>query len=197
MKGGRATKLFGLLAGAAVTLLVGAGVAPAQLTSFCGDNLVNGLGEQCDQGAANGTETSCCDVNCTFNAAGSSCRVPAGVCDVPESCDGVTDNCPPDLFMPATTICREAVNICDIIDLCTGSGAFCTADAMQPDTDSDAACDLIDNCLVNPNPGQEDGDNDGVCDGDDADDDNDGVDDSDDQDDDSDVGVSDSDDKDA
>jgi hypothetical protein len=57
-------------------------------TSFCGDGVVNGVGEQCDLGGANGSATSCCNSNCTFRAAAQVCRASAGVCDPQEVCTG-------------------------------------------------------------------------------------------------------------
>src|SRR5581483_9789504 len=48
-------------------------------TSFCGDGVIDGTGEQCDAGANNGSATSCCTSTCQFRTAGSVCRSSAGV----------------------------------------------------------------------------------------------------------------------
>src|SRR5207247_1909514 len=47
----------------------------------CGNGVVD-AGEQCDDGVANGTATSCCAANCTFTSAGTACNdaCTAGTC---------------------------------------------------------------------------------------------------------------------
>src|SRR5438876_859942 len=47
----------------------------------CGNGVVD-AGEQCDDGVANGTATSCCAANCTFKSAGTACNdaCTAGTC---------------------------------------------------------------------------------------------------------------------
>ena len=48
-------------------------------TSLCGNGTVEAAaGEQCDQGAANGTAGSCCTSTCDFRGAGNVCRASAG-----------------------------------------------------------------------------------------------------------------------
>src|SRR5439155_18941783 len=59
------------------------------------------------------------------------CRVAAGVCDIAESCNGASNDCPADAFKPATTACRAATGACDIADSCTGSGPSCPVDAKK------------------------------------------------------------------
>jgi hypothetical protein len=49
------------------------------------------------------------------------CREANGVCDVEESCDGVSTDCPVDGYAGATTICRAADGVCDVEESCTGS----------------------------------------------------------------------------
>ncbi len=53
--------------------------------NVCGDGVLRPNAEQCDDGAANGTETSCCMPWCGFRGNGASCTIPgacggAGVC---------------------------------------------------------------------------------------------------------------------
>ncbi len=107
-------------------------------------------------------------VDCPADAKGSGvCRAAAGVCDVAETCDGVANDCPADAFEPASTVCRASAGVCDVAETCTGTGATCPADTGLPDTDADTVCDAIDNCVLTPNPGQENGDSDAlgdVCD---------------------------------
>src|SRR5262249_23635442 len=61
----------------------------------CGNSVV-GSGEACDQGAANGTEGSCCSATCQFVSSGTTCRAAAGVCDTAETCTGSSGSCPAD-----------------------------------------------------------------------------------------------------
>jgi Calcineurin-like phosphoesterase/Purple acid Phosphatase, N-terminal domain len=126
-------------------------------SSSCGDGTV-GAGEQCDQGAANGTTGSCCTAGCLLVSGGTQCRASAGFCDpaesctgasgacpadlkstgpcrasfgdcdLAESCDGVSNDCPADGFVASTTVCRGAVDLCDAAETCTGSSALCPPD---------------------------------------------------------------------
>ena len=135
------------------------------LTSLCGNSTIDAAqGEQCDQGAANGTSTSCCTSTCQFRSGGqvcrpsvgtcdiadtctgsaatcpgdtkstALCRASAGVCDPLENCDGVNDNCPSDILEPPTTECRASAGVCDVAENCTGIGAACPADVLAPGT---------------------------------------------------------------
>ncbi|MBZ5640802.1 MAG: thrombospondin type 3 repeat-containing protein [Acidobacteriia bacterium] len=56
------------------------------------------------------------------------CRAAAGVCDVAEDCDGVSNDCPTDLFAPSSLECRPSTAPCDPAESCTGSAADCPAD---------------------------------------------------------------------
>jgi hypothetical protein len=53
------------------------------------------------------------------------CRASAGVCDIPEMCDGNNFGCPSDKFASNSTFCREAVDSCDIPETCDGITASC------------------------------------------------------------------------
>jgi cysteine-rich repeat protein len=102
------------------------------LTSLCGDGVISAPAgssytEQCDLAGSNGSATACCNANCTFRAAGQSCRTSAGVCDVAETCSGSSAVCPTDAFASGTT-CRGSAGECDVAELCTGFGAACPAD---------------------------------------------------------------------
>jgi hypothetical protein len=70
-------RLLGLLLAASLAAV------PARAQPVgCGDGIVDAdAGEACDQGAANGTATSCCTATCTLRA-GDVCRGAVGVCDV-------------------------------------------------------------------------------------------------------------------
>ena len=104
------------------------------LTNLCGNGVIDTCGansEQCDQGSANGSFTSCCTSACTFKTVGTQCRASAGVCDIAETCTGSGATCPADAFEPNTTECRASAGICDVAENCTGSGAACPADALR------------------------------------------------------------------
>src|SRR5262249_42589770 len=53
--------------------------------AVCGNGFLD-PGEQCDDGAANGTATSCCTATCTFAAAGSPCGT--NICLSGMTCNG-------------------------------------------------------------------------------------------------------------
>src|SRR5206468_1232835 len=93
-----------------------------------------------------GTEAACpADVKST-----AICRAAAGDCDVAESCDGVSNDCPADVLEPAGTECRPAAGDCDVPEVCTGASTTCPSDAMKPaGTECRAAageCDLAESC---------------------------------------------------
>lgn len=125
------------------------------LVSLCGNGIIDSgpsYSEQCDDGAATGTASSCCAANCTLRPAGASCRPPAGPCDVGESCTGGSAACPADTFAPPTVVCRAASagEDCDVDELCTGAGPGCPADAVAPSGTScrpaSGACDVAESC---------------------------------------------------
>lgn len=102
------------------------------VTTSCGNGVLD-PNEQCDQGAANGSATSCCTTVCTPQPTSFVCRPPAGGCDVAEQCNGVSGTCPADTFAVPGTICRTAVpaDFCDVSEFCTG-GPACPPDGVQP-----------------------------------------------------------------
>jgi hypothetical protein len=65
-------------------------------------------------------------------AGGTECRGSAGICDLGESCDGLSPDCPDEAFVAAGTECRSPAGICDALEACDGASAFC------PDDDPDA-----------------------------------------------------------
>src|SRR5262249_35588996 len=103
--------------------------------AICGDGVVNAsAGEQCDQGAANGTPGSCCSSTCTFKSAGTVCRPGSGdVCDPDEKCTGTSADCPVDSVAPIATVCRPAGGECDVTETCSGVARQpCPGDGKQP-----------------------------------------------------------------
>ncbi|HZR79474.1 MAG TPA: hypothetical protein VFD92_00130 [Candidatus Binatia bacterium] len=120
-------------------------------TSLCGNGTVeSAAGEQCDQGAANGTSTSCCTSQCDFRGAGQVCRPQNGACDVQETCSGSSATCPGDGFASSSTVCRGSAGACDVAENCTGSGPNCPSNAFQPSTTvcrgASGVCDVAENC---------------------------------------------------
>lgn len=64
--------------------------------------------------------------------AGVVCREAAGDCDLEESCDGVSAECPSDEKQSAATVCNPAANDCDVAEECDGSSNACPLDAFRP-----------------------------------------------------------------
>jgi hypothetical protein len=56
------------------------------------------------------------------------CRPSAGVCDLVETCDGMSKTCPPD--SKSTAVCRPAAGECDLAESCDG-GNNCPADVKK------------------------------------------------------------------
>ena len=67
-----------------------------------------------------GASAGCADVKLT-----SECRtpLPANLCDPAEFCDGVTNDCPPDVLSPAGTVCRASTGFCLIMIAMVFSGS--------------------------------------------------------------------------
>src|SRR5439155_693072 len=82
--------------------------------------------------------------------AGTVCRPAADVCDVPETCDGTSNTCPSDGFLPTSTLCRPSAGPCDVPEYCTGSGAGCPPDGFQSTSmvcrPSAGPCDVPEYC---------------------------------------------------
>jgi hypothetical protein len=90
-------------------------------SNVCTRDICDGAGNTCTHPAGN---------------AGTLCRAAAGICDVVETCNGVSTTCPADAKEPASTVCRPTAGICDTAENCTGSGDNCPADGFQPSTTS-------------------------------------------------------------
>lgn len=60
------------------------------------------------------------------------CRPSAGICDVAEACDGHGDDCPPDLYAQAGVECRGTAGSCDVAEQCSGDAAHCPTDVFLP-----------------------------------------------------------------
>lgn len=116
--------------------------------ALCGNGVVDS-GEECDLGEDNGTEGTCCNLNCRFDVAGDVCRPASGVCDVAETCTGASDTCPGDAVREDTFLCRGLGGECDIEEFCDGVTKDCPADVVvaenTPCTDDGTSC-TIDIC---------------------------------------------------
>jgi hypothetical protein len=82
----------------------------------------------------------------TAGNAGTVCRSSQGVCDIEESCDGVSTDCPANAFQPSTVVCGMAAGPCDVAATCSGSDPSCPPNGKLPDSDGDGQCDAIDVC---------------------------------------------------
>ncbi|MDO8630862.1 MAG: hypothetical protein Q7R41_10245, partial [Phycisphaerales bacterium] len=129
---------------------------PSPAGSPCGDP----RDSACDNpDTCDGTGT--CRAN--LEPAGTVCRPTEGPCDIEETCDGKSPDCPPDLFEPDTTECRPTQGECDVAELCGGAGPDCPPDELAParsacgdPTDSDCdnpdTCDGLGTCAQNLKP---------------------------------------------
>lgn len=113
-------------------------------------------GEQCSVSGGSGTvssanvtsvNVSCVVVGvCAGKGVGTVCRPANGLCDVAESCDGSSKDCPPDGFAGAGGVCRLAPDTCDVPETCDGKSAACPTDTFK---DSSVKCrDAADVCDV-------------------------------------------------
>src|SRR5213593_1963959 len=126
-----------------------ADVATYQADSNCGNGTID-AGEDCDQGASNGTVGSCCSASCRFVTSGTICRAAANACDVAESCTGSSATCPADAVKAAGTACTDDGNPCtsDVCDGTAGAPA-CTHPAGNAGAACRAAageCDVAETC---------------------------------------------------
>ena len=87
------------------------------------------------------------------NDAGIECRPSAGMCDVAETCDGVSTMCPVDRFAVGTT-CRPAAGACDVAETC-GMAPGCPDDAFVAAGTACPAgfCDGLGRCSSGCTPG--------------------------------------------
>jgi len=76
------------------------------------------------------------------------CRAAAGACDVAESCDGVSDDCPTNGYVASGTTCRSSAGNCDAPESCTGTSAACPLDLKRTTVCRPAAgaCDQAESC---------------------------------------------------
>jgi len=63
--------------------------------SDCGNGVLEAP-EFCDAGVDNGAADSCCAGDCSYATAGLECRAAVDLCDVAETCNGISATCPVD-----------------------------------------------------------------------------------------------------
>jgi hypothetical protein len=105
--------------------------------SDCGDGEVDSP-EQCDEGGANGSLSSCCTATCQLRPDTEICRPGAGApCDLSETCSGIAPDCPPDdAIINSGNVCRMGSgDLCDENETCTGvPGEPCPPDDAPDNT---------------------------------------------------------------
>ena len=104
-------------------------------TSFCGNGTVDGTGEQCDAGAANGTAGSCCSSSCTFKSNGTACTDDGNGC-TNDTCNGVSATCQ---HPNNSAACSDGL-FCNGTDTCGGGSCSVHAGNPCPGADGDANC---------------------------------------------------------
>jgi MYXO-CTERM domain-containing protein len=119
----------------------------------CGNGTLD-AGEQCDDGANNGTAGSCCSATCTFRAAAQVCRAAANGCDAAETCTGSSSTCPADAKQPNDTPCNDG-NPCTTGDVCTAGacGGAPKVCAPQDECHDAGTCDAVSGACSNPAKG--------------------------------------------
>ena len=153
-----------------VTVIDGTRGKPCATGADCGNGqCVDGV--CCDTACGGGDPNDCqacsiaaggtADGTCTPLPATHVCRPKAGVCDVPESCDGTHVACPTDLFVAQGQVCGQKTGACDVPAACTGSSAACPPNPFVPAGTTcgqkTGACDIPATCTGSsaacpPNP---------------------------------------------
>lgn len=89
-------------------------------TGYCGDAVVQS-NEFCDY-----VSQLCCQEDCQQPVAASAvCRDAFGVCDLQETCDGTSPECPEDRFANSSVVCQASAGACGAPDTCTGHSPLC------------------------------------------------------------------------
>ncbi|MFQ5495913.1 MAG: hypothetical protein ACE5EX_11095, partial [Phycisphaerae bacterium] len=112
-------------------------------------------GTACGNPAATGCDDpDSCDGagGCAANLkpSGTVCRAPAGLCDLEETCDGVSTACPADALATPGTVCRASGGACDPEEVCDGASPSCPTDNLEPlgtvCRASAGICDIAERC---------------------------------------------------
>eukprot|EP00457_Paulinella_chromatophora_P001385 gb/GEZN01001387.1/.p1 GENE.gb/GEZN01001387.1/~~gb/GEZN01001387.1/.p1 ORF type:complete len:947 (-),score=88.86 gb/GEZN01001387.1/:173-3013(-) len=155
------------------------------LNSNCGaGSCCNGTTCQLLPGSACDASAPCCNEQCQFIKLPIVCREALSECDVAETCNGLTDECPPDWYLGPGTLCEDKTGACyngfcySATKQCEASGAkfgdtFLACDQkFALDQNSGSYCKKLwcafksnpapENCVIFPMP---DGGNEAVNDG--------------------------------
>ena len=130
--------------------------APGSCPAVCGDDNVD-PGEDCDEGAANGTADSCCELGCTLKQASTACTDTDGNVCTTAGCDGVSSECDQNhMPTPESTPCpdydgNECTQAgCDGLGTCEQLHVLEPDSTPCPDTDGNpgttAGCDGFGTC---------------------------------------------------
>jgi Glycine rich protein len=92
--------------------------------SLCGNGVVDS-GEDCDDGAANGTTKSCCDTTCHFKLAGTACD-DGNVCTQTDQCNA-SGSC-----IGSNTVVCTAEDACHVPGTCNPSTGICSNPTFDP-----------------------------------------------------------------
>ena len=114
-------------------------VTVSACSSACGNNAID-VGEDCDDGLANGSANSCCSASCDYEASTKVCRAAANACDVAEQCSGTTAACPINGFVANDSDCDDG-DACTDEDTCQAGVCTAGADVCEPDAGPDAEVD--------------------------------------------------------
>ena len=107
----------------------------AKYLFLCGNGILD-ENEECE--ANLGILGTCCDPStCKIKTSDKICREKNSDCDQPETCDGITSDCPEDSFIEAGTVCNAATYDCELDAKCTGDSPFCPS---NPYKDSTVKC---------------------------------------------------------
>ena len=122
-------------------------------TSQCASGLTCVSGVCCNS-ACTGACSSCNLAGkvgtCSPVAAGPICRAKNGDCDVAETCNGTSLDCPANAIASSSTVCRASAGACDVAETCTGprrpARPTCCAPATTVCRASAGACDVAESC---------------------------------------------------
>ncbi|MFK8001939.1 MAG: hypothetical protein AB8H86_20250 [Polyangiales bacterium] len=111
------------------------------------------LGESCEVGRLDCTgDAPMCVGTGEARDDGDTCRLPIGLCDAAEVCDGASLACPEDSVLPSGTECRaKRPGLCDAVDTCDGVSSECSnalvpmGTQCRPSRD-EGLCDTSESC---------------------------------------------------
>lgn len=104
-----------------------------------------GFGQKDDCQACSVAAGAAVDGTCSPSAKTYICRPSLGICDLAESCDGTSIDCPLDKAEPTMKECRASAGPCDVAEVCDGVSGACPADKfIAPSTVCRAAVDACD-----------------------------------------------------